>query len=338
MRAYTIEAGNKEDDLKQVDVRSRALGPRDVRVSIRAAALNYRDIQVGRGSYDNAGGKPIIPLSDGSGEVIEIGASVGRFAVGDRVLTTFFPSWIDGPISAEKTAAHYGANSEGILAQESVFDEDALAHAPSTLNDGEAATLVCAGVTAWNALFVQGAARPGQRILILGTGGVAIWSLQLAVAAGLDPIVTSSSDEKLTVARSTGARDLINYQTTPEWQDEVARITGGQGVDLVLEVGGENTLPRSIASTKAGGKVIVIGGLSGFSGASIEPHSLIVGARTLAAVMVGSRSMLEDLGRFVDRTGIKPVIAREFAFDETKAAYDFLEAGRALGKVVIRVG
>ena len=173
--------------------------------------------------------------------------------------------------------------------------------------------------------------------MILGTGGVATWALQMAVAAGLEAIVTSSSDEKLETARSIGASAVINYRRSPEWQQDVMRITDGRGVDLVLEVGGEQTLRRSVAATMAGGKVVVIGGLSGFGAAGIEPHSLIGGAKTLTAVSVGSRRMLEDLVDFVSRSGLKPIVAREFDFDQAEAAYDYLEEGRAFGKVVIRL-
>lgn len=337
MLAYTLvrDKGRYRFDL--VERLSRPLGPHEVRIAVRAAALNYRDIQIARGSYDDASGEPVVPLSDAVGEVVEVDGQVNRFAVGDRVMTTFFPQWFDGPISSEKTSVTYGANSDGTLAQELVVTQHALVRAPTGLSDAQAATLTCAGVTAWNALFVLGSARPGERVLLLGTGGVAIWALQLAVAAGLEPIVTSSSDEKLDIARSMGARTLVNYQTSPEWQNEVLRATAGRGADLVLEVGGEQTLPRSIAATASGGKVVVIGGLSGFGGARIEPHSLIFGAKTLAAVQVGSRAMHEDLANFVEQRGIQPVVAREFEFDEVGAAYEYLVSGQAFGKVVVRV-
>lgn len=314
---------------------SKPLGARDVRVAVRAAALNFRDIQVARGSYSPAAGQAIVPLSDAAAVVVEVGAQAHRFSIGDRVITGFFPDWIDGPISREKTAVTYGADSDGALATELVLSQEAVVHAPHSLTDSEAATLTCAGVTAWNALFVQGGGQPGARVLILGTGGVAVWALQLALAAGLDPIITSSSDEKLEVARAMGARAWVNYRTSPQWHNDILRITGGQGVDLVLEVGGEHTLPRSIAATRPGGKIIVIGGLSGFGGARIEPHSLIFGAKTLSAVQVGSRAMLQDLVGFVDQRGIKPVIAQEFSFSEVGRAYELLASGNAFGKVVI---
>jgi NADPH:quinone reductase-like Zn-dependent oxidoreductase len=338
MLAYTLVSEQGRYSFQLIERPSRPVGPHDVRIAIRAAALNYRDIQVARGSYDDVNGQPIVPLSDAVGEVVEIGGQVTRFALGDRVMTTFFPNWIDGPVSASKTSVTYGANSNGTLAQEFVAPQEALVLAPRSLSDAQAATLTCAGVTAWNALFVRGAARPGARVLILGTGGVAVWALQLAVAAGLEPIVTSSSDEKLEIARAMGARALVNYRTSPEWQHEVLRITHGKGADLVLEVGGEQTMPRSIESTASAGKVVVIGGLSGFGGARIEPHSLIFGAKTLAGVQVGSRVMLEDLANFIEQRGIQPIVAREFGFDEVAHAYEHLLSGKAFGKVVVRVG
>jgi NADPH:quinone reductase-like Zn-dependent oxidoreductase len=338
MRAYHLQPGGGIGSLRQIDFPSRPIASDEVRVAMCATSLNYRDLQIVRGGYGQPSAQVVIPLSDGVGQVIEVGPSVRRFAVADRVLTTFYPHWIEGPITREKTAATHGGGSDGVLAEEQIFSETALVSAPADLSDAEAATLTCAGVTAWNALFVQGEARPGASVLILGTGGVAVWALQLAVAAGLHPIVTSSSDEKLAIARSMGARALVNYRTTPQWQKEVLKATDGEGVDLVIEVGGENTLVKSIDATRPGGRVIVIGGVSGFGGAAIEPHSLIFGAKTLSAVTVGSRAMMSDLVRFVTQTGIRPTIAHEFGFDDARVAYEYLDAGRAFGKVVIRVG
>lgn len=335
MLVQTLAARGNSYRFTPLERPSKPVGAKDVRIAVRAAALNFRDIQVARGSYAHAADQPIVPLSDAAGVVVEVGEQVGRLAIGDRVITSFFPDWIDGPISRKKTSATHGANSDGILATELVLSEEALVHAPKSLTDSEAATLTCAGVTAWNALFVQAGAKPGARVLILGTGGVAVWALQLSVAAGLDPIITSSSDAKIEAARAMGARASVNYRTSPEWHNDILRITEGEGVDLVLEVGGEHTLPRSIAATRPGGKIIVIGGLSGFGGARIEPHSLIFGAKTLSAVQVGSRAMLQDLASFVDQRGVKPVIAQEFTFFEADRAYEFLASGNAFGKVVI---
>lgn len=337
MDAYILRHGSGLDGLTRTDAPHRPLGAHDVRVSIRAAALNYRDLLYSRGLYPDPPARAIVPLCDGIGEVVETGASVTRFRTGDRVITTYWPRWADGSISPAKTAISFGTQVDGTLAETLAASEEALTLAPANVGDAAGAGIPCAGVTAWNALFVQGAARPGATVLILGTGGVAIWALQLAAAAGLRAIVTSSSDDKLQRAEALGAHGLVNYRTHPEWQHEVLRITGGQGVDVVLEVGGENTLPRSIAATGFGGRVVVIGGLSGFGGASIDPHSLIFGAKTLAAVSVGSRAMAEDLVRFIELKRIEPVVDQAFGFGEARAAYEHLEAGRAFGKVVVNV-
>ena len=338
MKAYALLAGAGLAGLRQADAEPRPLGACDVRVAVRAAALNYRDLQFARGQYPNTPPHPLVPLSDGVGEVIETGPAVTRLGVGDRVITSFWPRWADGPISPAKLAVSYGAQIDGTLAEELVAHEDGLTRAPRTVSAAGAAAIPCAGVTAWNALFVQGAARPGGTVLILGTGGVATWALQLAVAAGLNPVVTSSSDAKLRNAEALGARATVNYRTHPEWQDEVLRLTHGRGVDLVLEVGGEQTLPRSVAAAGFGGRVVVIGGLSGFGAAGIGPHDLVFGQKTLTAVAVGSRAMAEDLVRFIELHGIKPVIDSEFAFADARAAYGHLEAGRAVGKIVVSIG
>ena len=337
MKAYSLSSGAGLAGLQAGELRSRPLGDNDVRVAVRAASLNYRDLMYARGIYFNPPAHALVPLGDGVGEVVEIGASVTRFATGDRVITTYWPKWIDGTGSPEKTRDSYGTQINGMLAEELVAHEEGLVRAPTGLSDAAAATITCAGVTAWNALFVRGEAKPGSTVLILGTGGVAVWALQLAVAVGLNPIVTSSSDDKLARAEGLGARALINYKKTPEWQDEVLRITRGCGVDLALEVGGEDTLPRSLAATGFGGTVIVIGGLSGFGDAAISPLSLIGGMKRLAGVSVGSRKSTEDLVRFVELKEMEPVIDHEFAFSDALAAYQHLEAGRAFGKIVVNV-
>ena len=336
--AYQLRAGAGPDGLHLASVPRGPLEDHDVRVAIRAAALNYRDLVFARGQYGEAPDRALVPLSDGAGLVTEVGAAVTRFGPGDRVITTFFPGWLDGAGSIAETAVSYGAQIDGALAEELVAHEDGLVRAPASVSDAGAAAISCAGVTAWNALFVEGAARPGATVLILGTGGVAIWALQLAHAAGLHPIITSSSDEKLARAEALGARGLVNYRRTPEWQEEVLRMTGGRGAELVLEVGGEGTLARSIVAARYGGRVIVIGGLTGFSGTHVAPGDLIGGKKTLSGIMVGSRRMTEDLVRFIDVHAIQPVVDREFAFADARAAYEYLGAGRAFGKAVINVG
>ncbi|MGH8807877.1 MAG: zinc-dependent alcohol dehydrogenase family protein, partial [Noviherbaspirillum sp.] len=253
MYAYQIVPGAGIAGLERVKQQERELAPGEVRVRVRAVALNYRDLMVAQGNYLASAGQPLIPCSDASGEVIATGAGVTRFKVGDRVASVFFPDWIEGSVAPGKTATAPGGGVNGVLAEQIVLHEDALVRVPSHLDFVEAATLTCAGVTAWNALFVESALKPGGTALLLGTGGVSVWALQLAKAAGVRTIITSSSDEKLARARQLGADLAVNYSATPEWQQEVLRLTQGRGVDLVLEVGGRGTLARSIASTRMGG-------------------------------------------------------------------------------------
>jgi len=337
MKAFQIKAGCGLVGLEPVERAGRELAGDEIRVRVNAAALNYRDLSFAKGQFYNPPSHPLIPLVDGCGEVVAVGPAVTRFKQGDRVITSYYPRWIDGPLSPAKTAVSFGAQMDGTLAQELTASEAAFVAAPVTLNAVAAATLSCAGVTAWNALFVAGAIRPGASVLLLGTGGVSLWALQLARTAGLFTIATSSQDEKLERARSLGASATINYRTTPEWQNEVLRLTDGAGVDLVIEVGGEGTLARSLKATGPGGTVVVIGRLSGGGGVSIEPGTLIAGARRLIGITAGSRAMLEQLVRFVDVNKIAPAIDKVFPFDEAPRAYSYLEAGRHFGKVVISV-
>lgn len=338
MQAYTITNGRNIASLARVAREPQALGPQDVRVRINAVSLNFRDLMVARGDYLQGSSAPVIPASDAAGEVIAVGAGVTRFAVGDRVMGAFFPDWIDGEATPATTRVAPGAATDGVLATERVFAESALVATPASLSDEQASTLPCAAVTAWNALFVAGRAKAGQTALFLGTGGVSIWGLQLAKAAGLRAIITSSSAEKLARAQAMGADGLINYRETPEWQVEVLRLTGGEGAHVVVEVGGEGTLARSVTAARMGGAVAVIGGVSGFAAVPVAPLALIAGAKRLEGIFVGSRKMLEDVARFVEVAGIKPVIDRVYEFDEAPAAFEHLASGGHFGKVVIRVG
>jgi NADPH:quinone reductase-like Zn-dependent oxidoreductase len=337
MKAFELAAGGGIDALRLLDRPTGALGPHEVRVKMAAAALNFRDLMFAEGSYGVPVGQVVVPLSDGAGEVIETGAAVTRVKSGDRVIFGFWPQWIDGDIGTAKVAGSFGAQFDGTLAEQVVADEQSLTIAPAGMSAAEAASVACAGVTAWNALFVRGGLKPGATVLLLGTGGVSIWALQLAHAAGLRPIVISSSDEKLQRARQLGAVGTVNYLTTPEWQHEVKRLTGGAGVDLVLEIGGNGTLSRSIEATRLGGTVIVVGARAGGAPSGVEPGALIGGTKTLAGIMVGSRAMQEDLVRFIDAVGIRPVIDRTFPFGEAVSAYRYMQQG-PFGKVVIDIG
>jgi NADPH:quinone reductase-like Zn-dependent oxidoreductase len=337
MKTWRVAAGSGVDGLKIQTEAPATLGPTAVRVRLRAATLNYRDLMVLKGWYPVSGAGPLVPGSDGAGDVTETGSAVTRFKVGDRVTTSFFPDWVEGRMSLPRIATALGAGSAGTLGEEIVLDERGLIATPAHLDYAQAASLTCAGVTAWNALFETGGIKPGQTVLLLGTGGVSIWALQLARAAGVRVIITSSSDTKLERARTLGADALINYTKIPEWSTEVRKLTGGEGVDLVLEVGGEKTAPQSLASVRMQGTVVIIGGVSGFGGA-INPRSLIVGATRVQGVYVGSRQMHEDLARFVAGAKIAPVVDKVFAFGDAPDAYRHFEAGKHFGKVGVTLG
>jgi len=274
-----------------------------------------------------------VPGSDGAGDVVEAGSAVTRFKVGDRVTTCFFPDWIEGRQTPQKIAGALGGGAAGTLAEEIILDERSLVRSPPHLGYAEAATLTCAGVTAWRALFVAGQLRPGETVALLGTGGVSIWALQLAKAAGARVIITSSSDAKLAQARALGADGLINYATNPEWSNEVRRLTDG-GADVVLEVGGEKTIGQSLAAVRMAGTIVIIGAVSG-SGGAIVPRQLITGGLRVQGVYVGSREMHEELARFVESAGITPVVDRTFALADAPEAYRYFEAGKHFGKVAL---
>lgn len=296
MKAYRIRAGRGIDSLALAEEAPAPLGAGQVRLRVRAVSLNFRDLMVADGRYPAGGERAVIPASDAVAEVIELGPGANRWALGDRVATSFFPHWHAGAASAHATREPFGADADGVLAEQIVVSQDSVFAVPAHLDDAQAATLTCAGVTAWNALFVEAGLRPGQSVLLLGTGGVSIWGLQLAKAAGLRAIVTSSSDAKLERARALGADATINYRSHPEWQDEVLRLTAGTGVDAVLEVGGAGTLARSLRAAAMNGTVAIIGGVSGFAG-EFDPFGLIMGAKRLSGIFVGSRGMGEDLTR-----------------------------------------
>jgi NADPH:quinone reductase-like Zn-dependent oxidoreductase len=337
MRAYQILPGDGIDGLQCVDFPERELGIGEVRVRVRAVSLNYRDLMVASGNYLVNVDNPIVPCSDGAGEVLAVGTGVSQVQVGDRVAASFFPHWLDGPTSAERIRHALGGDIDGMLAEEVVLPEDALVKIPAGMSFVDASTMPCAGVTAWNAIFESSnAIRPGDTVLLLGTGGVSVLGLQLARAAGLRTIITSSSDEKLQRARELGAHHTINYRTIPEWQEEVLRLTQGAGANVVLEVGGKGTVNRSVASTALGGSVAIIGGVSGFGG-EVNPASLLAGAKRMVGIFVGSRTMLEKVLRFADTTGLQPVVDRVFTFDQAREAYRHMESGSHFGKVVIAV-
>lgn len=323
-------------ELRLVDAPVRAPGAHEVLVRVRAASLNRRDLFVMQGQYPVSTSGSIVPLSDGAGEVVAVGPGVRRVRVGERVVAAFFQAWISGAMTRAAFASALGGGVDGMLSQYVTLNEQGLARIPAGLSYAEAATLPCAGVTAWNALVRRGGTAAGQYVLLEGTGGVSVIGLQLAAALGAKPIITSSSDDKLERARRLGAFGTINYRSTPDWDKAVMALTGGEGVQQVLEVGGRDTLPHALASLGQGGHLALIGGLSAFGG-DIPMMALLGKGASVSSIYVGSRADLEALLVFVGRHGIRPVVDREFAYQEAPAAYALMASGQFFGKIVIRM-
>ena len=336
MRYWNIPKPAGIDSLVLREAPTPRPGSGQVLVRMRAASLNYRDLMVVGGRYARGGPLPdLIPLSDGAGEVAEIGAGVTRVKPGDRVAGIFMQTWLGGEIEPENAASSLGGAIHGVLSEYVLFDQNGLVALPAHLSFEEGATLPCAAVTAWNALYNGRPLRVGDSVCVLGTGGVSIFALQLAHAAGARVIATSSSDEKLAQAKQLGASDGVNYRAHPEWHTEVQRLTGGRGVDHLLEVGGAGTLPRSIEAVRQGGQIHLIGVLTGTG--DINPAVAMRKGLILRGIYVGSRQMFEAMNRAIELHQIRPVIDRVFAFDDAKAAYAHLQSQTHVGKVVIRI-
>jgi len=311
-------------------------GPHDAVVKFHAASLNFRDYLFAAGVYNPKPRLPAVPLSDGAGEVTAVGSEVSRWKVGDRVTPIFMQGWIEGPISAAKShTALGGGELDGVLREFGAFHEEGLVRIPEHLSYEEGATLPCAAVTAWRAVVSVGQVKAGDTVLVLGTGGVSIFALQLAKAHGARVIATSSSDAKLARVRELGADETISYRTTPDWDKEVLRLTDGVGVDQVVEVGGAGTLDRSVNAVRMGGLVSVIGVLA--QGAGLNPVKVLMKSLHLQGIYVGSRAMYEDLNRAITAARIKPVIDRTFAFGEARQAIEYLQSGAHFGKVVVKI-
>ncbi len=335
MRAYELRGGSL-DQLALAERPTPRPGPGQVRVRIRAASLNYRDLLVATGRYGRGQPLyPLIPLSDGAGEVVEVGPGVSRLRPGDRVAGAFFQTWVDGPFTREHAASALGGAIDGVLAEEVVLEEAGAVRFPEALSFEEAATLPCAAVTAWVGLQ-QGGLNPTQAVLAMGTGGVSIFVLQLAKAVGARVLLTSSSDEKLARGKALGADELVNYQRTPDW-DRVAREwTGGPGVDQLLEVGGAGTLPISLRAVRPGGHISLVGLLTGET-ADREAARKNDRGVMVDSVYVGSVRHFEEMNALIARADLHPVIDRVFPFEEAREAYEYLRSGAHFGKVVIRV-
>lgn len=337
MKAYQIDEPGSLEALRLVERDRPSPGPGQVLVRVRAASLNYRDLAVVRGKYRMGPMAPnLVPLSDGAGEVAEVGPGVTRAAVGDRVMGAFMQRWIGGRMTREATESALGGAVHGVLAEYAVLHEDGLVAVPGHLSFEEAATLPCAAVTAWHCLAEFGQLRAGQTVLTLGTGGVSVFAMQFAAAMGARVVATSSSGAKLERARAEfGAAAGVNYRERPDWDAAVLEATDGAGADVTVEVGGAGTLARSLQATAPGGRIGVIGILTRPEG--VDPTPILARALALQGIYVGSRQMFEAMNLAIARHRIRPVIDRVFAFDEAREAYRHLAEARHVGKVVIAV-
>ena len=334
MRTYVLRDGFGFDHL-HVEERPRPEpGAFEVLVRMKAASLNYRDLLVVRGLYNPKMPLPRVPLSDGAGEVAAVGNGVTRVKTGDRVAGIFMQRWLGGRVDETRADSALGGAIDGVLAEYVVFHEDGLVHIPEHLSYEEAATLPCAAVTAWNGL-IEGGLRPGDSVLLLGTGGVSIFALQFAWMTGARVIITSSSDEKLQKARRLGAAEGINYRTQPDWEKRVRELSGGAGVDHVVEVGGAGTLAQSLKAVRTAGHIALIGVLSGAAG-EINPLPILMKHVRMRGIFVGSRDMFEAMNRAIAVHQLRPVIDRAFAFEEVAAALQYMQRGAHFGKIVIR--
>jgi NADPH:quinone reductase-like Zn-dependent oxidoreductase len=338
MRAYQLPKGGAGiESLTQVERPDPRPAYRQVLVKVKACALNFRDLGIVRGTYRMPVRENVIPLSDGAGEVIEIGPGVTRVKVGDRVAGNFFQRWQGGEPAADVHISALGGSIDGMLADYALLEEAGAVKIPPHLSLEEGATLPCAGVTAWHAMMEHAKLKAGDTILLQGTGGVSIFGLQFADAMGIRAIVTSSSDEKLKRAKTLGAAFGINYKTTPDWDKAAMEFTGGSGVDHVIEVGGAATLTRSFQAIRVGGKVSMIGGLSG-GATELNPGLIFSRRANVQGISVGSTQMFMAMNRAIEINGIKPVIDKVFPFADAVAAYKYIASGAHFGKIAISVG
>jgi len=307
-------------------------GPGEVRVRIHASSLNYHDLNVVLGQMRSADGR--IPMSDGAGVVEAVGEGVTEFAMGDHVVSTFFPEWLEGPPRVGDFSRTPGDGVDGFACEVVVRPVTAFTRAPKSYSHAEAATLTTAGLTAWRALVVEGGIKAGDSVLVLGTGGVSIFALQLAKAMGATVIATSSSDAKLARCRELGADAVINYRDEPEWGKRVVELTNGRGVDHVVEVGGPGTLAQSIRAVRVGGHIALMGVLTGVGG-DIPTALLMRKQQRLHGLIVGSRRQQMEFVRAVEVMKLKPVIDRSFPLEKIADAFRLQQAGAHFGKVVL---
>ena len=333
MRVWEIQGSFGIDNLKPAEKPDPKPGAGQIVVAMRAASLNYRDLL----TVEGMGGGfplPLIPFSDGAGEVVAVGSGVTRVKPGDRVCPSFFQTWIDGQVADYSRTSALGGTAQGVLQEKMLVSADGVSKVPDYLSWTEAATLPCAGLTAWRAIAVEAPIGPGNTVLVQGTGGVSIFALQFAKARGATVIATSSSEDKLKRAKALGADHLINYKTTPEWGKTVRELTGGRGVDVVVEVGGENTFGQSLDAARVGGSVIVIGVLGGFSSPVFLPVLFGKNLRVIG-ISVGSRAMFDDMTSSMEKWKLKPIVDKTFPVAQVQDALHLMRDKGHFGKICV---
>ena len=336
MKVLEIRDGFGIERLTMVEKPEPAPGPGQALVKMRAFSLNYRDLMVVTGTYNPRMKLPRVPFSDGAGEVVAIGPGVTRVKPGDRVTPNFMQKWMDGEPDVEKAKSALGGAIDGLLAEYVVMDQEGLVHIPEHLSFEEAATLPCAAVTAWHALIAEGHIKPGEVVLTQGTGGVSIFAIQFAHMAGARVIVTSSSNQKIERARKLGASEGINYRETPDWDKKALELTGGAGVDHVVELGGAGTINKSLRAVRLGGQMSLIGALAGGAG-EVSAVSILMKNIRVQGIFVGSRKMFEEMNRAISLHKLQPFVDRVFRFDQTREALKHMENASHFGKICVIV-
>ncbi len=334
MKAIRVTKPGRYEDLELVEEPMPELGRRDVLIRVRAASLNYRDTIIAKGSYPGPLARHVVPVSDGAGDVVAVGAEVTRVSVGDRVTANCICDWIGGPNVAEYRGNSLGTTIDGMMAEYVRVEERAVIILPDSLSYEDAASLPCAAVSAWSALHVEAPLAPGQTVLVQGTGGVALFGLQIARMFGARVIALTSSESKAETLRAMGAAAVINYRETPDWEHPVLALTGGKGVDKVVEIGGAGTINHSLACTRAGGEIGLVGYVTGTEG-GVSPIAIQIRSVKIAPISIGPCLSFEALLAAMDATGMRPVIDSVFPFAKFGEALLHLESGAHVGKVVI---
>jgi len=335
MRVFEVQTAFGVDSLTLAERPQPAPGPGQVLLKMRAWSLNYRDLLVVKGQYNPKLRLPFVPFSDGVGEVAALGDGVTRVKTGQRVAGIFIQKWLCGSPSEEQARSALGGGGPGMLAEYVVLDADGVVAVPEHLGDEEAACLPCAAVTAWHALVAEGHVKAGDTVLTQGTGGVSLFALEFARLLGARVLITSSSDAKLKRALDRGAADGINYKTTEDWDKRVRELTGGVGVDHVVELGGAGTLGRSLRAVRTGGHISLIGVLTG--GGDVNPMPILMKNVRVQGIYVGSREMFEAMNRAIALHKLRPVIDRVFPFEQARAALHHMESASHFGKIALRI-